>query len=309
MQRTEPALKQEKRSWLHFPILRLQMEVEMNAPFSLPPFAGSMFRGVLGWALRDVCSPDTYAYLFETESNKPGHSSAPRPFVLIPPLGGRRLMAGHRFSFELRLFGQGCDFLADFVEAIQVAGEKGLGKAGAGFDLTKIVVHEGASRWVAYDRVAGWEEAYQPLPSALGAFLSAIPEEADQVRVLLKTPTRLVHKGKRADLPLFYLLLKSIQRRLESLLEVHGDCLRPPQVMGQQIQMEQLQATHQVEWLDWERKSNRQKRRHVMGGLVGESVFRGHFERDWLLLLKAGELIHLGKATTFGMGSLEVGFG
>lgn len=41
------------------------------------------------------------------------------------------------------------------------------------------------------------------------------------------------------------------------------------------------------------------------GGLVGEITYQGDFKR-YLPLLRLGEHIHVGKATTFGLGKYRI---
>ncbi len=59
-----------------------------------------------------------------------------------------------------------------------------------------------------------------------------------------------------------------------------------------------------LHWEDWERYSNRQETRMKMGGFVGEVTLLGELA-PWLPLLKIGELTHVGKGATFGLGKYE----
>lgn len=294
--------------WAQLPVYVLQLELEMRADFRLPPFAGSLFRGVLGWALRDVCPDDVYRYLFETESNAPGQQDALRPFVVIPPIRGRNLRAGDRFQLELKLFGGGCDYLEAFLEALRRAGHYGLGREQARFEIVRILVDEGLRRWVAFDRACGWPRAHFPLPSALGAFAPPPGMDVPSLELEFFTPTRLVHQGEPVPLPDFHVILRALYRRLDGLLQHHGgQCLEVD--FKEDIAAAQcIAASHEVEWVDWERTSNRQGKRHKMGGLVGRSRFAGDFAPHWIELLGAGQVAHLGKATTFGMGAYRLQF-
>ena len=274
----------------------------MKDRFRLPPFAGSMFRGALGWALKKVCPPDVYSYLFETASDRPGQSDASRPFILCPPTEARDLEHGQRLAIELKLLGRGCEYLAEFIEAVMLAGDHGLGKQRAQFELTKILVHDGTHLWVCFDAVCGWDKAYQPLPSALGAFARVPATRPDQVTLVFETPTRLVWQGEPLKTPDFPFVMRALYRRLNALLSIHGAASDSLTLLGQMEELEEIWAQHEVQWVDWERRSNRQQRRHIMGGLVGASRYCGDFRHEWLTLLAAGQVLHLGKAATFGMG-------
>ncbi len=60
-----------------------------------------------------------------------------------------------------------------------------------------------------------------------------------------------------------------------------------------------------LKWYDWERYSTRQDTRMKMGGFVGEITFEGNIE-PFMPLLKAGEILHVGKGTSFGLGKYEI---
>lgn len=291
--------------WQHFPVTVLRLEFMMTDRFTLPPFAGSMFRGALGWSLKEVCEESVYRYLFETTSSAPGRRDASRPFLLVPPLGQRKLRSGDRFQLALRLWGEGTKFLPEMTYALMLAGEWGLGREKAKFELTKVIVDEGPKQWVAYDHALGWDRAYLPMPSALGSF-SSVTNPARQIEVDFLTPTRLVSEGTHSDTPDFPILIHAAYRRVRSLLELHGAAQLLPTLLDDIESTHQIESYHQIEWVDWERTSQRQKKRHIMGGLVGRSLYRGEFQPEWLEVLKACEILHLGKATTFGMGGIRV---
>jgi CRISPR/Cas system endoribonuclease Cas6 (RAMP superfamily) len=60
-----------------------------------------------------------------------------------------------------------------------------------------------------------------------------------------------------------------------------------------------------LSWFDWERYSNRQDTKMMMGGFTGSIVFKGDFEK-FIPFLILGEYIHVGKGTSFGLGKYEI---
>jgi CRISPR/Cas system endoribonuclease Cas6 (RAMP superfamily) len=60
-----------------------------------------------------------------------------------------------------------------------------------------------------------------------------------------------------------------------------------------------------LRWFDWKRYSNRQEQSMLMGGMIGEITYRGDLT-EFLPLLRYCEKVHLGKATTFGLGQIQV---
>ena len=292
-------------NWRHFPVLVLEFELEMCQSFLLPPFSGSMFRGCLGWALKEVCSDSDYRYLFETSSEESGQHDATRPFLLMPPIEQRSLRRGDRFEFSLHLFGRACDHVQSFVEAVKNMARRGLGSERAPFELRKIVVNDGPHRWVCFDQN---KQAYWPLPSALGSFVPESPAlPVCELEIEFVTPTRFMHRGQRVFEPHFHILLRNAMRRLDGLLQHHGGHTLDADFRAEIAQAEEvIFQPANVQWADWERTSQRQSRRHIMGGLVGTARYRGHIKPAWLDWLAASRILHLGKATTFGMGAFRL---
>jgi CRISPR/Cas system endoribonuclease Cas6 (RAMP superfamily) len=60
-----------------------------------------------------------------------------------------------------------------------------------------------------------------------------------------------------------------------------------------------------LRWYDWERYSGRQDTRMKMGGFVGEITFGGDI-RPFMPLIRAGEVLHVGKGTAFGLGKYKI---
>jgi len=292
--------------WVEFPLISLDVECEMKSSFRLPPFAGSMFRGVLGWALKEVCSPLDYEFLFESTSDLPGQSDSTRPFVLVPPLEMRNLRAGDRLRLTLNLFGAATDHRHSFVEALVTAGEFGLGAEQARFELTKVVCREGSSLWSCYQRNLGWGSAYWPLACGLKAFVPPRLAPTPRMVVDFLTPTRIVHQGQPVEVPPFHTLLRALYRRLDSLLQQQGQALdvdfRADIARAEQVEM----VYDDLNWFDWQRSSQRQSRRHSMGGVVGSVVYEGPWLEHWWTLLSLARFLHLGKSTTFGMGKVQI---
>jgi len=60
-----------------------------------------------------------------------------------------------------------------------------------------------------------------------------------------------------------------------------------------------------LRWYDWERYSNRQKTKMKLGGLIGRLVYSGPIS-SFRPLIDAGELLHVGKGTSFGLGKYVI---
>lgn len=290
----------------------------------LPPFKGSTFRGVFGVALKKVvCALKRqecqscllrerciYTTVFEIPSgeNSKGTPSPPHPFIIEPSLDSKtHLQAGERFDFNLILLGKVNDYLPYFVYAIEQMGQIGIGRRINGkrsrFQLQRI----SAGERVIYD------SAEKKLSNAvqdhltLEEFFDTNPVQTiDDLSLNLLTPLRLKFDNRlQADLP-FHVLIRAVLRRIALLNNHFGDGEPDLDYKGLVAKAEKIEVVDStLRWFDWKRYSNRQEQSMLMGGMVGEITYRGDL-REFIPLIRYGEKVHLGKATTFGLGQIEV---
>lgn len=67
-----------------------------------------------------------------------------------------------------------------------------------------------------------------------------------------------------------------------------------------------LRHTPRLAWHDWDRYSKRQQRKVTLGGLLGTLDIEGEIDAGLAALLRAAEILHVGKGATFGLGKIEV---
>jgi CRISPR/Cas system endoribonuclease Cas6 (RAMP superfamily) len=303
-------------------VLSLRFDCQALRGLHLPGFAGSAFRGLLGHALKaaacrrtPVCSdcvwPEgcAYACLFETSAPRAqgyrrGSDEVPRPFVLRPPAARGTLGAGQAFSLGLQLFGPAVRHLPLFLHCVEEMGRRGVGQVQAPFRVLSVAEVPACGRGGKIFYVAG-RVLHEPAAWTLGQ-VNTGPAAGDQVTVRFLTPTRLVHQGQLVLRPEFHVLVRALLRRLDLLLWVHGAGplavdFREAARRAAEVRLEE----GRLGWFDWERHSSRQKRSHPLGGVVGTALYRGPVAPFWPLLV-AGSVVHVGKATTFGMGQIEV---
>jgi CRISPR/Cas system endoribonuclease Cas6 (RAMP superfamily) len=121
------------------------------------------------------------------------------------------------------------------------------------------------------------------------------------------TPLRIVYESGLANELPFHVLVRSLLRRIGHLSYFHcgGD---PPRVAFREwIDLASSVKTvdHNLEWFDWERYSSRQQTTMRMGGLSGRVTFEGNLA-PFYPLLAAGEVVHTGKGTSFGLGRFRI---
>jgi hypothetical protein len=122
----------------------------------------------------------------------------------------------------------------------------------------------------------------------------------------METPLRLKQDNKlNADLP-YHVLVRAALRRISSLFAVYGDGDPPLDYKGLVSGAEQVGiAENHLHWFDWSRYSARQDRRMFMGGIMGSITYDG-VPADSVPLVRLGARLHLGKATSFGLGRVAV---
>jgi len=301
-----------------FPLLRLRFVAKtQDGSYRPPTFLGSTLRGALGHALLEtVCVredqacahcaiahscayPEVFAPVRAADERGP--AQPPARFVLEwDPLPGdeRRAANGREprsLRFELLLLGPGTRFAAEVVTATKRALARGLGARRTTFEVVEVAT-------VAPD---GRSFAGIGTPFELGAWLTGRPSVAREIEVRLRTPLRVRSQGRFVrDLP-FALLVRHAVRRLSLLgvLDRETEARLRATLFGPADAVETRESN--LTWTDWVRNSARQDRTMPYGGLTGSTRYRGPLA-PFGELLRAAELLHLGKGTPFGLGRLEV---
>lgn len=299
----------------------------METAAEVPPFKGSTFRGVFGHALRRVvCAlrhqecPSCilrerciYTRVFETQiSFPPGAerpvANPPHPFVIQPPMDDRTTyQPGEAFSCTLLLFGGLVESLPYFIYAVHQMGEIGIGRKIQGrrarFSLEQVssngkIVYSKEHNEVRSESTA--EEIEVGVPGSIER------GPGQPLVVTMETPLRVKQDNKlNADLP-YHVLVRAVLRRISSLFAVYGDGDPSLDYKGLVSRAEQVGiAENRLHWFDWSRYSARQDRRMFMGGIMGSITYDG-VPADFVPLIRLGARLHLGKATSFGLGRVAV---
>jgi hypothetical protein len=97
-----------------------------------------------------------------------------------------------------------------------------------------------------------------------------------------------------------------LRRALElAHFHVHGAAIdwtfRPLLAQAAAVQV----TAASLRWRDWQRYSNRQQSTMSLGGFVGDLELAGDLA-PFAPLLRAAEILHVGKGATFGLGKMEI---
>lgn len=309
--------------------LELIVELRPRSALSFPPNPVNTLRGALGYQLkRIVCfqrnRPETtcrgclaehtcaYAVTFETatapsaSASTTGGGDAPHPFVLNAEFQGPRLFRpGEAARFRLTLFERAVDTLPFLTQALREAAEGGLGRERIPCDLIEIIQAGTGKR--LYDLATHTLAAYSPdsltveQPTGWGGDLL-------ELSLTFETPTAFKDRssGKIVNQPDFHRIIRSILRRLTAIAP-DDVAAEPPWNFREIIdRAAQISLTpHSLKTVFWERVSSRQNQRATWGGTVGTALYRGDL-RPFLPLLRAGELLRIGRGTIFGQGRYRI---
>lgn len=281
--------------------------------------------------LKEKC---VYSYVFETPPPSDTkmmrkYKSAPHPFVIEPPPEKRRgYTPKDEISFGLTLIGRAIDYLPYFIYTFDELGKMGIGKGRGKFALQTVKSQEsGVSKAVQSQKseVKSEEQIiyssdtktlrpFKPsflnlesgiLNSSLVTDDSSLVTSSDSGLLTLdfKTPTRIIYDGHLTlDLE-FHMLIRQLLRRISLLSYFHcGIDMSDWDFRGIIEKAKKVTVKKRnLKWYEWERYSARQETRLNMGGFVGEVSFEGNVE-PFMSLINAGEALHVGKGTGFGLG-------
>jgi len=293
-------------------------------PLALPAYSGSAWRGLLGHGLRRTSCVTgakscegclllhscVYARLFESHGGSgddPRFQRRPHPYALtLLEAGGRRLEEGERMAVELTLVGEAIDALPYLAQAMIQAGRLGMGREHGRFELDGVQQEAGlgSDQWrQLLDEETGRLLLSKPQPME-------IPPPTAAAVLELQTPLRIKRRGKLLGPREFQAsdFLRALWRRMQDIGRFYGDARQGVELGLPQTRADFFDGSAELRlhWKDWKRFSSRQKAAMQMGGVVGQIHLRGEALEEWWPLIWLGQWLHLGKATSMGLGQYRV---
>lgn len=296
--------------------VELEFAAEFKTPTRLPRFIGATLRGAFGYLLKQtICqvshgecgrcllqSACPYPAVFEglppqDRNFMRRYPYVPQPFVLVVPPPARRAEEIGGLNWGIRLFGSAIRFWPYVIHAIQIVGEKGIGRESAKYLLRRVTdVSTKSDIWLA-----GYETVQKPVPLTCGNAGEPLTERCT-LRWHFTTPLRFRSRQPRDAAVSGLDLVLLGRRRFQIMDHFYGT--------GEADEVNHLDANEfqtldsQIRPFGFNRFSGRQKRRMNLSGYVGEITIEGPWGRagKWL---HSAEQIHLGKATSFGFGRVH----
>jgi hypothetical protein len=208
----------------------------------------------------------------------------------------------------------GCSvgYLSHFIFALERLGQRGLGARRVRCALSYVDSSLDGQKWVLYSAEDGIPRSADGFEKSI--FLPLRPPAPfpgktlpQRVTINLLTPLRVVYDSRLANELPFHVLVRSLLRRIGHLSYFH--CGGDPSALGFRDWIDLASHVETVEqdlkWFDWERYSSRQQTTMRMGGLLGHVTFEGPVA-PFHPFLAAGEVIHAGKGTSFGLGCFRL---
>lgn len=278
---------------------------------TLPAFKSSMLRGIIASSIRKfVCHTGEnncancaygagciYCRTFEPQTGVCGQTRQHQYVIRCTDMR-TKFSSGELFEFDSLMFGESTRAFAYFIKGLMNARRKGLGGGRAPFEVTRIT-----SRSLPV--FGGGElDARCVVSEYTNRADSICPNE---IVVNFQTPFRTKDGGKLAARLTAAIFIRALMDRLVGLNMIQQEAafgwLKSVQSnLGDEICL----ATNGLKWQEFERYSNRQKTSMQLGGLVGKVKFSGPSLHVLLPIIRIGELTHIGKATTFGLGKYVI---
>ncbi|MEW6418845.1 MAG: CRISPR system precrRNA processing endoribonuclease RAMP protein Cas6 [Nitrospirota bacterium] len=241
----------------------------------------------------------------EDHSYKRQYPKAPHPYVFVPPLTRKQIFeTGDPLFFDIVLVGKANDYLPYFIYAFTEMGRIGIGKQRGKFYIISAEALD--SEGTAKEIFNGNTNILKTSGNRIDySFFLDEGFAGDKISLSFVTPVRIIKNGRLSSDITFGLLIRRLAER--ALLLSHLHCGAELEDCEEFVRDAESVETvrNKLRWDDWERYSASQDTRMKLGGCVGEITYRGDF-RKYIPLLKLGEYIHVGKATTFGLGKYRI---
>ncbi|MBR2046576.1 MAG: CRISPR system precrRNA processing endoribonuclease RAMP protein Cas6 [Agathobacter sp.] len=209
--------------------------------------------------------------------------------------------AGDTLEFNLILFGKTIVYFNQYLQALFALGQNGLGKNYAKFVIAQVSNTKGQPILDGNDVYMKYYQV-ETLSAYVDYRLNQVDQEGIPNKIVFYTPLTQKYKGEFLKAFDMDAITKSIQRRLYMLNCFEGKDLASfyeaefiiPKIMEQQVRD-----------IHVKRYSSRQDAKMTLKGIKGE-ILLDAIPKELLELYLAGEVIHIGKNTSFGFGRYKL---
>lgn len=205
--------------------------------------------------------------------------------------------AGDTLEFNLLLFGKTIVYFNQYLQALFALGQNGLGKEKARFAISQVTNTKGHP---IIDETDVYMKHYkvETIRTYVDYRMRQIAEQGKPQRMVFITPLTQKYQGEFLQEFQMEAITKSVQRRLYML-----NCFEGKDIEA--LYREELEVpvivSQKANEIKVSRYSSRQDAKMRLKGIKGE-IELDEIPDELLELYFAGELIHIGKNTSFGFG-------
>ncbi|MBN1271067.1 MAG: CRISPR system precrRNA processing endoribonuclease RAMP protein Cas6 [Candidatus Aminicenantes bacterium] len=233
------------------------------------------------------------------------YQKGPHPFVLEPPQSKRKVYSeGENLHFHMILLGRAVEYLPLIIRSFLLLGNYGIGQKNGKYRLEIVRT--------------GKEKIYQAGQENINKFstekLCITPNGIDvksasqsEIDINFITQTHIIYREKSSDHPEFHMVIRNLLRRISLISYFHCGGLRLPwdfKIIIKEAEKIKIKSSNLI-WKNTERYSYRQQKEIPISGVTGAVKYQGNIP-PFLSLLKAGELLHIGKGTSMGLGKIKI---
>ena len=303
-------------NYLNIRYVKLHFKITMTEQTKLPIYKASALRGGMGeMMLRSHCIRDRkcddcdfkteclvqrvmYSQMeiqpkFMTSGDSVG-------YVLECEDYREEFYEGDDLKFNLVLFGKTIVYFSQFLDAFFRLGMMGIGKNKSKFSIVSVTNSKG-KEILRGNNVVMSEYKVLTVNDYIQYRMSQIRSK-DEICLVFQTPLSLKYQGEMILEFAWDAIIKSISRRIYML-----DCFEGIENEQNISELENdiLIMHEEHRNVSVPRYSNRQQSKMVFRGIEGELKVSGVSD-ELLQVILAGELLHIGKNTSFGFGRYRV---
>ncbi len=283
-----------------------------------PYFIGAFIRGNFGLYLKRISCPfrgkkncynciikDGCFYFNVFEKDRNGKEQIPHPFIIETDYFFEKKL--YDISFNVIVFGE---IVKNYEYFILVFYE--LWKNGFGRRKIRAKKFEILSRGkLIFSSGKGEKILERPVKKEF-SLKDRGEKGVRRVFIKLKSPLRLMRKGKALRRVLFEDLIRASLRRYILISKNYGEggeVFKPERIkftVGEAKNVETLKD--ETLWVEYSRYSTRRREKLRFRGLKGEIEYEGKFLEEHTALLRFAEIFHIGSLTSFGYGKIALEF-
>ena len=292
--------------------IKLHFELGVTEDTTMPVTKSSAIRGGIGeMLLRANCISDRDCDNCDFESEclvqRTMYSKFDREVELVSDMNSigyiiecedyrEDYLAGDTLSFNLLLFGKTIVYFNQYLQAVYALGQNGIGKHKSKFVINQVANNRKQPILDGYNVNMSMYQ-YDTLENYIKYRRKQIIGK-DINKIIFKTPLTIKHNGKFMNEFDMDIIVKAAQRRLYILNCYEGNY--DNEIYERELSHVTINE-QDIKKKSVTRYSNRKNSKMDLRGIRGEVIVE-RIPDDVIDILIAGEIIHVGKNTSFGFG-------